>query len=169
MAHLAPWKISLVVECHHPRKEPRGLLVHFDKKLIPILRSKREFSSLNITCSRAQFFITIAYLSIRTWASPSMRCVEPRRRRFCTRSHIRGHLLSQIADYCSRRVGYCEQGTVRARRGDIERWRAGQHVVLYSNCFLSSMATFPSPLSDSCRVAPPHDPACRALGEIPEE
>ena len=66
-----------------------------------------SFFGHNISCSRTQFSITIAYaiLFIRPRAS---RCVQHRRRPFCTWSHIHGHLSSQMADYCSRRVRYCE-------------------------------------------------------------
>ena len=113
--------------------------------IIPIFHSKRELSSHNISCSRTQRS-SYGIVSIRGHHHLPVR----RQRRLCTR--CRGHLSSQIADYCSRRVGYCE-----SEEGDIE-WRAEQRVsdiintprahahgrLTHSNCFLGSMATFPS-------------------------
>ncbi|EED12032.1 conserved hypothetical protein [Talaromyces stipitatus ATCC 10500] len=58
----------------NPREiPPYALLIHFDtyngpeyitineKKVVPIFRSKRDFSTNNINCSRIQFPITVAY------------------------------------------------------------------------------------------------------------
>lgn len=56
---------------------PYALLIHFDtydepeyitmdgKKVVPIFQSKRDFSTNNISCSRTQFPITVAYLGTR--------------------------------------------------------------------------------------------------------
>ena len=81
MAHLALWKISSDAD---PRKEPPyALLVHFDRydgpyrqlmarNQSPSSAPSVSFSSHNISCSRTQFSITIAYgiLPIRLRASP---------------------------------------------------------------------------------------------------